>query len=31
MSDGAQSIRPDVLAEEMSVLGRIAEAVGREM
>jgi len=31
LTDGAQSIRPDVLVEEMHVLGRIAEAVGRQM
>ena len=31
MSDGAQCITPDVLAEEMRVLKRIAEAVGRSM
>ena len=31
LSDGAQSIRPDVLNELMSSLKRIAEAVGREM
>jgi 3-deoxy-7-phosphoheptulonate synthase len=31
MSDGAQSITPQVLREEMPVLRRIAEAVGRGM
>jgi len=31
MSDGAQSITPNVLVEEMRVLKRIAEAVGRSM
>ncbi len=31
MSDGAQSITPSVLREEMTVWRRIAEAVGREM
>ena len=31
MSDGAQSITPQVLREEMPVLRRIAEAVGRSM
>lgn len=31
MSDGAQCITPDVLSEEMRVLKRIAEAVGRSM
>jgi 3-deoxy-7-phosphoheptulonate synthase len=31
MSDGAQSITPKVLQEEMPVLRRIAEAVGRDM
>ena len=31
LSDGAQSITPQALAEEMPVLRRIAEAIGREM
>jgi len=31
MSDGAQSITPQVLRDEMPVLRRIAEAVGRDM
>jgi len=31
LSDGAQSITPHVLQEEMTVLKRIAEAVGRDM
>lgn len=31
MSDGAQSVKPEVLRREMPVLRRIAEAVGREM
>jgi hypothetical protein len=31
MSDGAQSITPQVLRDEMPVLKRIAEAVGRGM
>lgn len=31
MSDGVQCIKPDVLSEEMAVLKRIAEAVGRSM
>lgn len=31
LSDGAQSITPQVLAETMDVLKRIAEALGREM
>ena len=31
MSDGAQSITPQVLRDEMPVLRRIAEAVGRGM
>ncbi len=31
MSDGIQCIKPDVLSEEMAVLKRIAEAVGRSM
>ena len=31
MSDGAQSITPATLQEEMAVLKRIAQAVGRSM
>jgi len=31
LSDGAQCITPDVLGEEMQVLKRIAEAIGRSM
>ncbi|HUS92827.1 MAG TPA: 3-deoxy-7-phosphoheptulonate synthase [Phycisphaerae bacterium] len=31
MTDGAQSVRPEVLREEMAVLKRVAEAVGRDM